>query len=110
MMILRKRNCRLEVCFTKDELSDLTKKARKARLSNGGFVRCAVCEALFTEAPPADYYTLIREVKRVGSNIDQLLKLANSKGLLDVPAIRKALDQNRAVEQMLWDTFRPKHS
>ena len=36
---MRKRNCRFEVCFTKDELSDLTKKARKARLSNGAFVR-----------------------------------------------------------------------
>jgi hypothetical protein len=107
MIDLRKRNCRLEVCFTKDELSSLTKKARKAHLSNGGFVRHAVSNIEVKEAPPAEYYDLIREVKRIGSNIDQLLKLANAKGLLDVPAIRKALEQNRATEQMLWDTFRP---
>lgn len=30
---MKKRNCRFEIRFTKDELSDLTKKARKARLT-----------------------------------------------------------------------------
>lgn len=102
---MRKRNCRLEVCFTKDELSELIKKARKAHLSKGGFVRHVVSGADIKEAPPADFYGLMREVKRVGSNLDQLLKLANSKGLLDVPAIRKSLDEIHRTEQMLWDTF-----
>ena len=36
---MKKRNCRFEVRFTKDELSDLTKKARKARLTNAAFIR-----------------------------------------------------------------------
>ena len=30
---MRKRNCRVEVCFTKDELSALSKKAKKAGMS-----------------------------------------------------------------------------
>ncbi len=102
---MRKRNCRLEVRFTKDELSDLTKKARKAGMSNGGFVRHIVSGVEIKEAPPADFYALMREVKRVGSNLNQLLQLANSKGLLDVPAIRKSLDEIHNTEQMLWNTF-----
>ena len=57
---MRKRNCRFEVCFTKDELSDLTKKARKARLSTGAFVRRAVRDLEVKEAPPADVPILIR--------------------------------------------------
>ena len=99
---MRKRNCRFEVCFTKDELSDLTKKARKARLSTGAFVRRAV---RVKEAPPVDITMLIREVRRVGYNIDQLLKLANAKGLLDVPQLHKALADNRAVEKMIMDAY-----
>lgn len=93
--------------FTKAEMDALTKKARKTNLSREGYCRQILNGAVVPEAPIADYYTLIREVKRTGSNIDQVLKLANAKGLLDVPAIRKALEQNRAAEQMLWDTFRP---
>lgn len=102
---MRKRNCRFEVCFTKDEFSDLTKKARKARLSTGAFVRRAVRDLEVKEAPSADVPMLIREVRRVGYNIDQLLKLANAKGLLDVPQLRKALADNRAVEKMIMDAY-----
>ncbi len=102
---MRKRNHRVEVCFTKDELSDLTKKARKARLSVGGFVRRAVAEQEVKEAPPADVPMLIREVRRVGYNIDQLLKLANAKGLLDVPQLRKVLEDNRAVEKLIVSAY-----
>lgn len=102
---MRKRNCRFEVCFTKDELSDLTKKARKARLSIGGFIRRAVRDLEVKEAPPADVPMLIREVRRVGYNIDQLLKTANTKGLLDVPQLRKALADNRAVEKLIVDAY-----
>ena len=47
---MKKRNCRFEVRFTKDELSDLTKKARKARLTNAAFIRRAVCGAEVREA------------------------------------------------------------
>lgn len=102
---LRKRNCRLEVCFTRDELSELTKKAQKAHLSIGAFVRHMVRNVQIKEAPPADFPVLIREVRRVGSNIDQLILTANAKGVLDVSQLRRVLEQNRAVEKMLWDTF-----
>ena len=58
---MKKRNCRFEVRFTKDELSDLTRKARKARLTNAAFIRRAVCGAEVKEAPPADVPQLIGE-------------------------------------------------
>lgn len=100
-----KRNLEMKVRFTKDELDTLTKKSRKAGRSREGYCRQILNDSIVKEAPPADFYGLMREVKRVGSNLDQLLKLANSKGLLDVPAIRKSLDEIHRTEQMLWDTF-----
>lgn len=102
---MRKRNCRLEVCFTREELSDLTKKARKAGLSKGGLIRLAVKGVQIKEAPPVDVPVLIREVRRVGYNMEQILRLANTKGLLDVPRLRKALDENRAVETLIMETY-----
>lgn len=104
---MRKRNCRVEVCFTKDELSALSKKAKKSGMSIGGFIRNTVSGMEIEEAPPAEYYDMIRELRRVGSNINQVLKKANAAGLLDVPMLRKALDDYKKTEKMLWDTFRP---
>ena len=74
-------------------------------MSTGAFVRRAVQELEVKEAPSVDVPILVREVRRVGYNIDQLLKLANAKGLLDVPQLRKALAENRAVEKMIMDAY-----
>lgn len=102
---MRNRNCRVEIYFTKNELESLTKKVRKSGLSREGYCRRILNGSEVKENPPADVPILIREVRRVGYNIDQILKLANAKGLLDVPRLRKALDDNRAVEKLIADTY-----
>ena len=102
---MSKRNCRFEVRLTREEYYDLTKKARKAGLTTGAFVRMAVAGQEIREAPNADLPRLIREVRRVGANIDQILKIANSKGLLEVPDLRKALEDNRNVERMILSAY-----
>lgn len=102
---MARRNCRFEVRLTKDEYYELTKKARKAGLTTGAFVRMAVAGQVIREAPSADVPELIREVRRVGHNIDQILKIANSKGLLEVPDLRKALEENRAVEKLIANAY-----
>lgn len=100
-----KRTLEMKIRFTKAELDALTKKSRKAGLSREGYCRRILNGSVVKENPPADVPILIREVRRVGCNIDQILKLANVKGLLDVPRLRKALDENRAVEKLIVETY-----
>ena len=57
------------------------------------------------EAPPADVPVLIREVRRVGNTLNQIMKRANALGLMDVPQLRKALDENRVVEKLIVDAY-----
>lgn len=56
------------------------------------------------EPPPAEFFKLITEVRRVGVHLNQILKKANSIGLLDVPMIRDALDELRNTQAMLYQT------
>ena len=100
-----KRTLEMKIRFTKDELDALTKKARKSGLSREGYSRRILNGSVVKENPPVDVPALIREVRRVGYNIDQILKRANSIGLLDVPQLRKALEDNRAVEKLIVDTY-----
>lgn len=105
---MRKRNCRVEIYFTQNELETLTEKVRKAGLSREQFCRCVLDGAEVKEAPSADVPILIREMRRVGYNIEQLLRIANTRGLLDVPQLRKALEQNREVEKLIIDSYTTK--
>ena len=104
-MIYLRRTLEMKIRFTRGELDDLTKKSRKAGLSREGYCRRILNGAEVKEAPPVEVPVLIREVRRVGYNIDQILKRANSIGLLDVPQLRKALEDNRAMEKLIVDTY-----
>ncbi len=102
---MTKRSCGMTLRFTRAELDALTKKARKANMSREGFCRTVLNGAVVKEAPPADVPVLLRDVRRVGYNIDQILKVANSQRLVDVPKLRKALDENHAASQAIIEAF-----
>lgn len=100
-----KRTHEIKIRLSRDELNALTKKVRKTKFSREGFCRAALNSCEVKEAPPADVPQLIMEVRRVGANINQILKIANAQGLLDVPQLRKALEDNRAVEKLIVDAY-----
>jgi hypothetical protein len=102
---MRKRNCRVEVCFTRDELSALSKKAKKAGLSIGGFIRRSVDGQVIKAGPPADVPQLILEVRRVGANLNQLTTLANSRGFADGPQYQRLADEIRRTEKLIVDSY-----
>ena len=88
-----------------DRAGTLTKKVRKSGLSREGYCRRILNGAVVKEAPPAELPLLIREVRRVGYNIDQLLMIARTKNWLVVKELEKALESNRAVEKLIVDTY-----
>ena len=100
-----KRTLEMKIRFTRGELDALTKKARKSGFSREGYSRRILNGATVKENPPADVPMLIREVRRVGCNIDQLLMIARTKNWLIVKELEKALESNRAVEKLIVDTY-----
>lgn len=95
----------MELRLTEDEAEILRKKADKARLTCSEYMRRLLLDREIHEAPPADYYKLITELRRVGSNINQLLKTAHTKGFIDTPLLRKTVEDYQSTERMLWSAF-----
>ena len=103
---LRKRNHRVEIYFTDDELARLTERVRKSGLPREKYCREVLNGAEVREAPPADVPALIREVRRVGSNLDQILLRAHAIGLLDVPELRRTVDEINTVNRLISNTYK----
>ena len=91
--------------FTKSEMDALTKKARKANMSREGYCRRILNGSEVKEAPNADVVELIRQIRRSGSNINQILKVVNTRGILDVPLLRKALEENHTAVQRVIKAY-----
>ena len=98
---MAKRNCRFEVRLTKDEHTDLTRKARKAGLSTSTFVRMSVAGQEIHEAPSVDVAELLQEIRRYSENLKQLMVGVKERGMPEADGIRKALESNRAMEKMI---------
>ena len=102
---MEKRKHEIKIRLSTEELAELNTKVKQTHLSREQFCRSAISGKEVRQAPPADVPRLIREVRRVGSMLNQILKIANSRGLLEVPDLRKALEDNRAVERMIVNAY-----
>lgn len=102
---MAERTRRCEIRFTESEYRSLTAKAEKAGISVSTLIRKSVDECEVKAAPPADLHKLIWEIRRVGNNIDQILMIANSKGILNIPDLRKAIDDLREAEKLIVSQY-----
>lgn len=100
-----KRTCAMTLRFHRSELEALTQKARKAKMSRESYCRAVLNGSEVKEGPNADVAQLINQVRRVGYNIDQILKIANGQGLVDVPQLRKALEETHQVAQQIIKAY-----
>lgn len=103
-----KRTLEMKIRFTKDELDALTQKAKRARMSRESFCRQALNGIELKEASPADVPFLIHELRRIGIGIDQLIKSANSISTEETVRLHEVLEQNRATEKLIVETYTTK--
>ena len=104
---LRKRENAFLVRLTDKEMLLLNEKVKKSGLSRERLVRKIISNCQIHEFPPVDFFTLIREINRVGCNIDQILRVVNAKHFIDAPRRRKELDALDKIEDAMWEAFAP---
>lgn len=104
---MRKRNRRVEFRLTEEEYQHFREKTDSTRYSLGEFLRRAVDGVEITEAPPANYYILIREVKRLGANINNMMLMLNVTHSVDLERLRTTLWEVHETTNMLWSVFAP---
>ena len=102
---MKKRIHEIKIRFSPDELAALNEQVKKAGISREQFCRNAIQGVAIRENPPVDLHKLMWEIRRVGNNIDQILMIANARGLLDVPQLRKAMADLRDAEKMIADAY-----
>ena len=98
---MRTRTNQIMIRLSDAELTALNEQVKRTRLSREQFCRNAIQGVTIREKPPADVPRLIQEIRRVGSNISQILMIANSQGLLNIPDLHKAILDLREVETLI---------
>ena len=102
---MRSRTNPIIIRLSDEELADLNEKVSKVRGSREWFIRQCISGAAIREAPSVDLPKLIYEVRRVGTSLNRILIIANAKGLLEVPELRRAMERNRELEVRIVNAY-----
>ena len=81
---MRKRNVAILFRLNRKEAEALDKKVKKSGLSREAYLRHLISGMVPRDAPPPDYYSMMRELHRIGNNLNQLAQKAHILNVLDV--------------------------
>lgn len=81
---MRSRNIRLQVWVNEKELAILDRKAQRSRLTRAAYIRQLIRGYIPRDAPPPDYYAMMKELYRIGNNLNQIAQKAHVLNVIDV--------------------------
>jgi hypothetical protein len=95
---MRKRNIQIIVRLDKDENERLKKRVKKSGLSQEAYLRHLINDLVPTDAPPPDYHSMMRELRAIGNNLNQVARKAHVLNAVDVKRYEEAVAAlNKAV-------------
>ena len=92
---------------TQNECKVIRAKAKMSGLSMSEFIRRSLNGQKITTAPPVDFYTLLWQIKRIGSNLDQLLRKLNTYGIAYSVELEFCEEDIKEMKRLLIETYQP---
>jgi hypothetical protein len=92
------RNIKITFRLNRAESEQFRKQVKKSGLSQEAYIRHIINGLVPTDAPPPDYYSMMRELHAIGGNLNQIARKANVLGAIDAKRYDESVAAlNRAV-------------
>lgn len=99
---MRKRNIHIQFWLNKKEFEDFDKKVKRSGLSREAYLRTLISGLVPRDAPPPDYYSMMRELYRIGNNLNQIAQKAHSLNFIDSRRYHEGLREfEQAVKKII---------
>ena len=83
---MRARNNRIMLRLSDKEYESLIKSSEKVGVPREVYLRMLIMGTAPKEKPTADFYSMMKELNTIGNSLNQIAKIANSKGFINVKA------------------------
>lgn len=88
---MRKRSIHIQFWLDKSEAQAFDKKVKRSGLSREAYLRHLVSGVVPNDAPPPDYYSMMRELHGIGNNLNQIAQKAHTLNVIDVQRYDEAV-------------------
>lgn len=98
---MRKRNIAILFRLNRKEAETLDKQVKRSGLSRETYLRQLINGLVPRDAPPPDYYSMMRELHQIGNNLNQIAQKAHVLNVIDVQRYDQEMRKFRqTVEQV----------
>ena len=102
---MRKRSIQVKLYLNEDENRHLCELSERTCLSKSRLIRYLLQGYIPPVPPPVEYRKLIKELRMIGSNINQMLVIARCNGILNTAELQKHLDSLDNIEDEMREAF-----
>jgi len=100
---MRKRNIRIQFWLNKKETEALDKRVKRSGLSREAYLRHLIGGLVPRDAPPPDYFSMMRELHGIGNNLNQIAQKAHTLNVVDVQRYDTAVRQFEAAVRKITE-------
>ena len=100
-----RRTKEIKVRMTEEEFDRVTALAQATVLSRDAFIREALRGTTIRASPPAEYVEILREMRRMGNNVHQLLIKARTLEFVDEIMLQETVDMIRHMDRVFTEAF-----
>lgn len=105
----RKRPHRVIMHLNEKELNSLNDKVKQTGYKREVFLRLLIAGYEPPLRPKKDFYDMIRQLRQIGNNLNQLCIVANKTGNIDYHKLKYALDTlNKSIVEIRKDVLLPR--
>ena len=100
---MNSRTIEIKVRLNRKEAEALNKRVKKSRLSREAYLRHLINGVVPREAPPPDYFSMMRELHGIGNNLNQIAQKAHTLNVMDVQRYDTAVRQFEAAVRKITE-------
>lgn len=105
---MRARNNRIMLRLSDKEYEHLIKSSEKVGVPREVYLRMLIMGTTPKEKPTADFYGIMKELNAIGNSLNQIAKVANLKGFINVTAyVENAYKLNKFITEISKVVFVP---
>lgn len=98
---MRKRNVPILFRLNRKEAEALDKRVKRSGLNREAYLRQVITGVVPRDAPPPDYYSMMRELHQIGNSLNQISQKAQVLNVIDAQKYDEAVKKfNTTVNQI----------
>ena len=94
---MNKRMVEIKIRLNQAEAEFLQKKVKKSGLSREAYLRQLISGLVPRDAPPPDYYSMMRELYHIGNNMNQIAQKAHALNFIDAKRYDEGIQEFKAA-------------